>query len=196
MRDARRLWQAGSSPPVEVPVEQIVARAEAFRRSVRRSQAAEYVAGVFVILIFGAGAALPDVTRLPAVARVGALLIVCGAVFVMTYLALRGAAGEVRRDASTLSCYRAELARRRDLLASVTRWYLAPFWPGMLLLMGGVALDRWGEPGTVGATAATLSLMAVATVAIARVNRRAAAKLSSELEELPQPDAEPDGARP
>src|SRR5688572_14249382 len=104
MTDARKLWTAGSKAPVEVSMDEIVGRAERLRRRVRRTNAAEYVAGALVVVIFVWQAAVW--TELPPLSRVGCALIACAVVFVLTYLALRGQAGEVPRDASTLVCYR------------------------------------------------------------------------------------------
>ena len=185
MADARKLWTAGSTAPAEIPVADVVARAEAFRRKVRLSHALEYAAGALVVGFFVAAAAIPEVARLPPISRVGAALIACGSVFVMTYLALRGTPTEVRRDGATLGCYRAELVRRRDLLASVTLWYQAPFWPGTVVLVVGVAIDRWDAPGAAGSLATVVAVIVATSLGIGLVNRRAAAKLSREIEALP-----------
>jgi hypothetical protein len=184
MTDARKLWTAGSKAPVEVSMDEIVRRAEKLQRRVRRSNAAEYVAGAIVVVVFVWYAAVW--TELSPLARVGCALIACAVVFVVTYLALRGPAGEVRRDASTLACYRAELERRRDLLASVPRWYLAPTWPGLVLFLVGVGQQLWDVSPRARVVFALSCLFVVAVnVGIVLLNRRAAKKLSSELAELP-----------
>ncbi len=188
MTDARKLWTAGSKAPAEVSMEAVLAREVKFKRAVRISHAMEHAAGVFVVGFFVAGAALPEQLGLPPIARVGAALIACGAVFVMTYLALRGRPREARRDASTLACYRAELEHRRALLASVPRWYLAPFMPGMVVFLAGIAIDKWGEPQTLPTLAFVLAVVIAVNVSIVVLNRRAAAKLGRELAELPTPE--------
>ncbi|NUP05884.1 MAG: hypothetical protein HOW73_07490 [Polyangiaceae bacterium] len=190
MADARKLWTAGSKAPVEVDMENIVARAEEFRRRVRRGHAREYVAGAFVIVIFVLAATLP-MFRLPPLSRVGAALIVCGSVFTLTYMALRATPAEVRHDSATLRAYRAELERRRALLSSVVRWYVAPTWPGIILLVTGIAIHRWGAPGALPILLFTVGFVVAVTVGVVYINRRAAAKLTQELEELPLPAEQP-----
>ncbi len=185
MTDARKLWTAGSKAPVEVPMEEIIQRAAKFQRKIRRANAAEYIAGVFVIgyFIYVAVAS----TQLPMLARFGAALISCGSVFVMTYLALRSSP-EVARGASTLVCYRAELERRRDLLASVPRWYIAPLWPGLILFIVGLASELWAEPRPRAIILLTIGFAVLVNVSIIWLNKRGAAKLTKELADLPLPE--------
>jgi hypothetical protein len=190
MPDARRLWTAGSTAPTDVSALDVARRADRFRRRVRLSHAAEYVAGVFVIGFFTAGAALPDWLRLPALSRVGSALIACACVFVLTYLRLRGTPQEIAAGATTLAAYRAELERRRALLASVVRWYLAPFWPGLILFVLGVALARRDAPGAPATLAFVTAVVVGTNVAIAWANHRAAARLARELAALPRRDEE------
>lgn len=196
MSDARNVWlDPDDPPPPDVPIDEIIRRAEKLRRRLRRANALEYAAGAFVVVAFVAMAALDE--RLPAASRVGAAAIACAAVFVLTYLALRGAAGEVRRDETTLACYRAELEKRRALLAAVPRWYLAPFWPGMALFFGGFAVARWGDPDAMRASALSIGLAVLVNVGIVLSNRRAARRLADELERLPAPlDDGSDAPRP
>jgi hypothetical protein len=188
MTDARKLWTAGSKAPVEVSMEAILAREAKLKRAVRISHTMEYVAGVFVIGWFIAAAALPE-RGLPPVARIGSAMIACGAVFVLTYLALRGKPPEARHEASTLACYRAQLEHRRDLLSRVPRWYIAPFMPGMIVFLAGIAIDKWGEPQTLPMLAIVVTVVLGVNVGIALLNRRAARKLARELAELPTPEA-------
>jgi MFS family permease len=185
MKHARELWSKDDAPTPEVTMEEILTRADTLRRKVRFSNTMELVAGAFVVVIFVAMAALPDFTRLPALSRVGAALIACAAIFVLTYLVLRSKAPEVRRDTSTLGCYREELERRRALLASVVWWYLAPFWPGMTLFFAGIVIAHWGEPPAMRAGALSFLVAALVNVSIALLNRRVARKLAAELASLP-----------
>lgn len=185
MKPARELWSKDDAPTPEVTMEEIITRAEGLRRKVRFSNTMEYVAGAFVVVAFVAMAAVPDLTRLPMMSRVGAALIACATIFVLTYLALRSSAPEIRRDASTLACYREDLERRRALLASVVRWYIAPFWPGMALFFAGIAAAHWGEPAAVRAMAISIGAAVAVNVGIILLNRRAARKLAEELASLP-----------
>ncbi|GAC1562411.1 MAG: hypothetical protein NVS3B10_19770 [Polyangiales bacterium] len=188
MKSGTELWSnAQDVPPPDVSLHEIVARAEKLRRKLRRANAREYVAGALVIIAFVAMAALP-VVRLPPLSRVGAALIACASIFVLTYLALRGAAGEVRRDASTLACYRDELERRRALLSSVVAWYVAPFWPGTLLFFAGMVVEHPDDPGMRRAVGFSIAFAVAVNAGIVWMNRRAARKLAAELASLPAPD--------
>lgn len=187
MKHARELWSKDDAPTPEVTMEEIITRADRLRRSVRFSNTMELAAGAFVVVVFVAMAAVPSFTRLPAMSRVGAALIACAAIFVLTYLVLRGKAPEVRRDSSTLACFREDLERRHALLASVVRWYLAPFWPGSALFFAGILVDHWGEPGAMRSGAFSLLFAVAVNVAIWLFNRRAAKKLAAELASLPVP---------
>jgi threonine/homoserine/homoserine lactone efflux protein len=188
MKPARELWSKDDAPTPEVTMEEIITRAERLRRNVRFSNALELVAGVFVVVVFVAMAAVPGLTRLPALSRVGAALIACATIFVLTYLFLRSQRPEPRRDASTVASYREDLRRRHALLVSVTKWYLAPFWPGGILFFLGIFLDHFGEPAAMRSVGLSFMIAASINVGIWLVNRRAAKKLAAELAALPAAD--------
>jgi hypothetical protein len=189
MKHARELWSKDDSPTPEVTMEEILTRADRHHRQVRRSVAIELIAGGFVVVYFIAMATVPGFGGLPAMSRVGAALIACAAIFVLTYLVLRSARPEPRRDLSTLACYREDLERRRALLASVPKWYIAPFWPGTALFFAGVVLEHWKKPGALPTFAACAVVVIAVNTAIALGNRRAARKLAAELASLPATDA-------
>jgi hypothetical protein len=188
MKSARELWSQDDTPTPEVTMEEIITRADRLRRNVRFSNTVELLAGVFVVVVFVAMAAVPGFTRLPAMSRIGAALIACATIFVLTYLFLRSQRPEPRRDVSTLAGYRDDIERRRALLASVTKWYLAPFWPGGVLFFLGIMLDHWGEPAAVRSVALSFLVAVSINVGIWLVNRRAARKLAAELAALPAPN--------
>jgi hypothetical protein len=189
MKHARELWSKDDSPTPEVTMEEILTRSDRLRRQVRTSTALELLAGAFVVVYFILMATIPGfAARLPALSRIGAALIACAAVFVLTYLVLRSARPEPRADVSTLACYRADLERRRALLASVPKWYIAPFWPGTALFFAGIAVEHWGRPGA-GPVLVLCAIVVVAiNAAIALANARAARKLATELASLPKAD--------
>lgn len=131
---------------------------------------------------------MPSFARLPAISRVGAALIACATVFVLTYLVLRSARPEPRPDQSTLARYREDLERRRALLASAPKWYLAPFWPGLAVFFAGVVLEHSDKPGALPTFACCIAVVVSVNASIALVNRRAARKLAAELAALPAAD--------
>jgi hypothetical protein len=90
--------------------------------------------------------------------------------------------------ADHLAFYRRQLERQRDLVASVSRWYLAPFVPGFLLCIVSNTIER---PGPAGrgvlpwiAAAIALSVGALVFLGIAKLNRMAARKLQREIDTL------------
>ena len=186
MKHARELWSKDDSPTPEITMEEILTRSDRLRRKVRLSTTMEVVAGVFVVVYFILMATIPGfAAKLPATSRIGAALIACAAIFVLTYLVLRGARPEPRRDVSTLACYREDLERRRALLASVPKWYLAPFWPGTALFFAGILVEHWNRPGALPILVACSFVVVGINASIALVNRRAARKLGEELASLP-----------
>lgn len=185
MKHARELWSNDDAPTPEVTMEEILTRADALRRKVRFSNTMELVAGAFVVVYFIAMATVPVFGGLPAMSRVGAALIACAAIFVLTYLFLRSARAEPRRDLSTLACYREDLERRRALLASVPKWYIAPFWPGMALFFAGIFVEHWHEPGAPPVFVVCVLVVVAVNASIWLANRRAARKLAAELASLP-----------
>ena len=185
MKPARELWSKDDAPTPEVTMEEILTRTDRLRRSVRFSNTMELVAGALVVVVFIAMAAVPGFARLPTVSRVGAALIACATIFVLTYLVLRSARGEPRPDQSTLACYREDLERRHALLASVVRWYLAPFWPGMAVFFAGIFVEHWHKPGAPFTFAVCILVVVAVNTSIALLNRRAARKLAAELATLP-----------
>ena len=111
-------------------------------------------------------------------------------ILVLTYLLLRGAPPEGRSDRSTLACYRDDLERRRRLLASVVRWYLAPFWPGTAFFFAGILVAQREKPGAIAVVACSALFAVAINVVIAWINHRSAQRLASELASLPRPENE------
>lgn len=115
-------------------------RAETFQSRIRTRNWIEYVAAAFVIGVF-----VWMATVIPApVIQAGALLIALGAAYVCWKLYQIGRAAskaELNAALSVSDFHRAELVRQRDALSTVWRWYLAPFVPGMLVFLAGVAFE-------------------------------------------------------
>jgi hypothetical protein len=113
--------------------------AQEFERRIRQRNLREILAGVLVILGVGAGVWLgPNL-----VARVGCALVMAGALFIIYRLRTRAVAGSIPLDtprAHAMVAYQRELEVQRDLLRTVTSWYLLPLLPGAAVLMLGRAL--------------------------------------------------------
>jgi len=112
--------------------------AERFQSRIRLRNVTEYFAAAFVVSVF---AWMAITIPLPIV-QAGAVLIILGALYVCWQLYLQGRAAtktELDRAVSLADFHRAELMRQRAALSTVWRWYLAPFAPGMLVFIAGVA---------------------------------------------------------
>lgn len=184
------IWKAQSKEEFSMSLADIHARAETFQARVRQRNWIEYVAALFVI-----GCFLWMVVTIPApMIKAGALLIALGAVYVCWKLYQLGrAASKAELDAaqSLTDFHRVELVRQRDALRTVWSWYLAPFVPGMLVFLAGVAF----EPALEAPLAARLVIFvtglgfqAAVFGAVAWLNALAVKKLETEIAAL-------DGAR-
>ena len=182
------LWtaqQAGARPP---SIAELAERARRFRNRMRISNLVEYGTGALGILFFGNIAIKASDWGV----RIASLMIIAGACIVIRNLWHRRPADDpaaLARDACTH--YRQLLVARRDALASVGRWYIAPFIPGMVAFV----------PANVLAQADTMPLSAallnggIGTAVIALIfglvwwlNRAAARILTMEIATL---DADP-----
>jgi len=117
---------------------EIHTRSERFQSRIRLRNVTEYVAAAFVVSVFTWMA----VTIPLPIVQAGAVLIILGALYVCWQLYLQGRAAtkaELDRAVSLADFHRAELMRQRAALSTVWRWYLAPFAPGTLVFIAGVA---------------------------------------------------------
>lgn len=195
--DLRALWQGEppGRPGIEPSAEELAAsaarvdeKARRLARTVRNRNLREYLAVLVVAPFFAVAAARSD----GIVTALGHALVAVGAVFVALHLRARG--GNLpppAADAPTrerVAHYRAELSRQRDLLASVARWYILPFAPGMLLFLAGTGIDlvKHGLPPQHAALAlgSTLLVMAATAAVVLLLNRRAARAMGREIEAL------------
>ena len=184
------IWKTQSKEEFTMSLADIHARAETFQTRVRTRNWIEYIAAAFVIGAF----AWMAITMPSPIIKAGALLIALGAAYVCWKLYQLGrAASKAEMDAaqSLADFHRAELVRQRDALRTVWRWYLAPFVPGMLVFLGGVAF----EPALEAPLAARLVIFvtglgfqAAVFGAVAWLNAVAVKKLDKEIAAL-------DGAR-
>ncbi len=163
--------------------------AQRFQSRVRLRNAIEYVAAAFVVVFFGWRA----LTAPEPIVQVGAGLIMAGALYVCWQLYRLGRAatrGEMDAGAQSWAAFhRGELVRQREALRTVWSWYLAPFVPGMLVFMAGVAFTE-ANPAPVPARLIIFlvgtGIVAAVFGAIAWVNALAVKKLDTQIEALDQ----------
>lgn len=117
----------------------IHAHSRRFQSRIRTRNLTEYAAAALVIAVFGWMAFLiPDLF-----VKAGAILTALGAAYVAYALHAKAGASAGQPDGGEplIDFHRAELVRQRKALATVPRWYLAPFVPGMLVFVGGVSFS-------------------------------------------------------
>lgn len=179
----RDLWAGQQTGKFSMPIEEVRQKAQAFQKTIRRRNMTEYAAAALVILMFGWMAVIiPE-----PVVRLGCGLIVVGALYVcwkLNKLARAAGGGEIDAAASLADFHRGELMRQRAALATVWRWYLLPFVPGMLVFLGGVSFTP-ANPAPLEAKLAVFlvgaGLCAVLFGAIWWLNARAAKALDAEI---------------
>lgn len=183
--DPQILWQSQAMEYDPMTLAQIHAKATTLQSKVRRRNVREYLASIVVIAAFS-----PVLLQRGSwLMQAGALLIIAATAFVAWQIHRRGSAQPAPDGGEALiDAYRQQLIRQRDALRSVGAWYLAPFAPGMALLM----LGRWFQhhaahrPIGLDHLVIALSTAAVALVFLVvwLVNRRGADRLQRRIDEL------------
>lgn len=134
----RDLWTGQKTGSFDVSLEDVRRKARGFQKTVRWRNMTEYAASALVIALFGWTAIIvPE-----AIVRAGCLLIILGALYVcwkLHDLARSASRAEMDAAQNLITFHREELLRQRAALASVWRWYLLPFVPGMMVFLGGVS---------------------------------------------------------
>jgi hypothetical protein len=183
--DPQSLWQNQATEYDPMTLAQIHEKADAFQSRIRRRNLTEYIACVVVVAAFAPLLFLRQSWMMQA----GALAIMAATIPIAWQLHRRGSAQPVPEGGSALiASYRQELTRQRDALRSIGVWYLAPFAPGMGLLL----LGRWfqshaaGRPIGIDHLIIILSTVIIALVflVIWLVNQRGADRLQKRIDEL------------
>lgn len=133
------LWTQQTQETFSMSLADIHTQSRRFRSQIRTRNLTEYAAAALVIAVFGWMAFLiPDL-----IVKAGAILTAMGAAYVAFALHTKAGAtgGQPDGGEPLMDFHRAELVRQRNALATVPRWYLAPFVPGMLVFVGGVSFS-------------------------------------------------------
>jgi hypothetical protein len=145
--DVKAIWGAQAVEPDLVTVEQIRATANKFQSTVRRRNRVEYAAGVLVIAGFGFYLWIFPTLLM----RLGSLLIIAGAIFIMAWIHFRASVNPIPSQISFMdymSRYREELRRQQTTLRTVWLWYLGPLVPGLVLFTIGMSRLLEHAPGS------------------------------------------------
>ena len=126
-------------------LDQIRKAARGFQRGMMIRNGVEYAAGLVVVPAFSLMAYRAEET----VIRIGAILVVLGALFALWQLHRRAGARRPPEAsaAALMDFHRSELVRQRDAIGSAPLWYLLPFVPGMYTLLIGGLLNPQLHPG-------------------------------------------------
>ncbi len=183
----RYLWQKMPTDAFAISADEMRARAQKFQTRIRIRNFIEYVAFV-IVLFFFSWAAWEAATWQGKAAAI--LMIVCCRVAVWN-LHRRGRAIATPPDLAAgalIDFQRTQLARQRDALVTVWRWYFLPFIPGiaffcivawMGVLGNGVPIER-AQRGVI----VVLVLFAIVFTIGILLNLLAAAHLQRRIEDL------------
>ncbi|MBD3730282.1 MAG: hypothetical protein IE933_11305 [Sphingomonadales bacterium] len=182
---ARESWQASDAASALPSLEELRGRSDRFRRKIARRNLIEYLAAIPVVL--GFGAYLLFLPGWPI--KLGSALVIVATIFVLARLRRDGSSRALPEQAgatSVIAFQRAELERQRVLLDGIFAWYIAPFLPGMALVMAGPTLlashAEWAE--VLAASARPFALAVAVLVGVWWLNKRAARRLAGEIAEL------------
>jgi hypothetical protein len=177
------LWAEQPKEDFVMSLADIRVRASKLQSVVWRRNAVEYAAGALVIAAFGAVAfVMPGI-----LVKIGSGLIAAGTAYVMwrLHVLARAASRDEMSAAESLShFYRRELARQRDALASIWRWYLGPLIPGLAVFWIATVANVPVRPAAWTIAAVGVAVSAAVFIGIAAANKRAAKNLQAEIDAL------------
>jgi hypothetical protein len=160
-------------------IDGLVRDVQQFERRIRERNRREVLAGLFVVVGYGA-----FLWRGPELlSRIGCGLAITGALFIIYRIRTRGVAHPVPTDgalSAAMAVYRRELERQRDLLRTVTWWYLLPLLPSMVVLTLGQAIMR-SQPAP---ALRVFGFVLLIGALIRQLNQRAARKLQHKIDRL------------
>ncbi len=183
----RTAWLRPTDAAPTLTLEELQAADRDLRRSVRRMNIQEWVAGVFLVpwCLYSAYRA----ERTPT--AVGMLLLATSGLFICYVIFKRSRVPSVSPSAPTREFYEEHvgaLTRRAELLESVWRWYLLPFVPGIAVVYIDAVVVVLGRPVVTPRAYAVLGFTLLVAVAVylvvGVVNRRAARKIRRRIETL------------
>jgi hypothetical protein len=187
-----RLWQDQKLDGNKMALEAIRKKNRNFERAIRNRNLREYVAAVLVVVGFGATIFHAENNYV----RLGSVLVIAAAVYVVYALHTRGSSQQLPGDTARMTLiqfHRSSLERQRDLLRDIWRWYILPFVPGLLLNMFGSAVrdgailnpQRTPEQARHGLNILVFTLFMFGFFfLVAALNKRTARKLQRKINEL------------
>lgn len=192
MSDPRSIWAADDAhlPPLSPAA--LRARAGEFHRRVQRRNRREYVAAAPLVPLFAWIGWMSGDTLM----RIACIVLIAGIAIVVWNLSRRGAQPMPEAEALAIPAFafhRAQLARQRDALRNVWRWYLAPFVPGVVLFLAALyhaMRVHQSAAAALAAIAVPAAVLIAVFVGIHLLNRSAARRLDREIAALDALDQE------
>ncbi|OFW10016.1 MAG: hypothetical protein A3H96_03425 [Acidobacteria bacterium RIFCSPLOWO2_02_FULL_67_36] len=185
-RDAQQAWQQQPSEALRTSVEDLRLQTRRFERQIawrnRREYAAAALAAALLARLFWHE---PDTF-----VRIGAALTIAGMIYIVWQLHARGASRQPSVElgmAPGLEFLKRDLARQRDLLSGVWRWYLAPPLPGIAIVFIATVRAHPAGSGRAWPVAVAAAAIAAIFVVVWRLNVRAASGLQARIDELERP---------
>lgn len=177
--DIRNVWQDQPVENAPMPLEEIRRKAQQFEKRIDRRNLREYIGGAVGLAVF-----TYYIFKFPSpMTRAGSALVIAGMLCIMVQIYRRASPGKLPADlawTASLQYHRRELARQRDLLRSVSWWYIAPLLPGLLVFTAGTMPPH--VPGWVYLVLGLFYLVVFG--GIIWVNHRAAVSVSRQIAEL------------
>jgi hypothetical protein len=176
--DPKSLWKDQPVTVAAYSPEDFRRRLDKQQKTLRMRNLVEYAAGVVVIAFFGflAMGQADDLTR------AGAVLVMLGTLVVLWQLHRRASAAPVPAVGDLVAFQRQQLVRQHAALKSVPLWYLAPFAPGMGLLI--FARFRDIPANEIWAASLGTAWVVATFVGVWLLNHFAARKLARQIENL------------
>lgn len=182
--DMKNLWQSQPTEPPRIRPEELRRKMNNFERRIFWRNVREYAAGAVVIAIFG----YYEWRFHALLVRLGSGLIIAGTLYVMYQLHQRASTRPAPADLGLSTCiefHRKSLERQRDALRTVWSWYLLPFVPGLAVLVIGSIVSQWAAQGHLVINSfVSTGIMAAIFLAVWKLNRRAAGRLQTQIDEL------------
>ena len=186
--DMKNVWQSQPTEPPRIRPGEVRRKMNKFERRIFWRNVREYAAGLLVIAIFG----YYEWRFNTLLVRLGSGMIIAGTLYVMYQLHRRASTRPAPADLGSSTCiefHRKSLERQRDALRAVWSWYLLPFAPGLVILaIGSIASQRAAHQGSLGhlviSILASQGIIPAVFFAIWKLNRRAADRLQTQIDEL------------
>lgn len=184
------LWKSQTETPPTPSLPDVKQRALKFQSVIRRRNFFEYVVSLYVLYFFGKTALNTNNTLLAAasILCVLAIVFVCYKLFSNARSASRS---ELDMTLDFIDFHRSMLRRQHKALASVWKWYLAPFIPGLLLFVfASHFYNGASEPLLMSALYVLLKFLALGAVffGIHWLNKREAKRIDIEIAKLDELD--------